>query len=143
MAGLKTLVRLTRFRLDEMRQALSALHAESDAIRRLIAGLEEEVRAEMEVARTSEESRMMLGAYLHRTRLERARLDHALADVEARIAAAAEALAEAFREQKRYELVMERRAEEERREEARRETAFLDETGAQGFIRRSRGDADG
>jgi flagellar export protein FliJ len=142
MAGLKTLVRLTRFRLDEMRQALSALHAESDAIRRLIAGLEEEVRAEMEVARTSEESRMMLGAYLHRTRLERARLDHALADVEARIAATAEALAEAFREQKRYELVMERRAEEERREEARRETAFLDETGAQGFIRRSRGDAD-
>jgi flagellar export protein FliJ len=140
MAGLKTLVRLTRFRLDEMRQALSALHAESDAVRRLIAGLEEEVRAEMEVARTSEESRMMLGAYLHRTRLERARLDAALADVEARIAAAAEALAEAFREQKRYELVMERRAEEERREEARRETGFLDETGAQGFIRRSRGE---
>jgi len=139
MAGLDTLVRLARFRLDEMRQALSALHAESDAVRRLIAGLDEEVKAEMEVARSSEESRMMLGAYLHRTRQERERLEMALADVEARIAEAAEALAEAFREQKRYELVLERRAEEERREEARRETAFLDETGARSFIRRSRG----
>lgn len=138
MAGLRTLVRLAGLRLDEMRRVLAALQAESDRLRARIAGLDAEVRAEMDVARTSEESRLVLGAYLRRSREERTRLVDAVAEVEARIAVAMDELAEVFLEQKRYELVLDRRAEEARREEARRETAVHDETGAQGFIRRSR-----
>lgn len=139
MSDLKPLIRLTKFRLDDMRRMLAQLHAESDMLRRAIADHDAEVVREREVARDDTESRMSFGAYLRRMSDRRDQLVAAVRDVEIRIAAATDELAEIFMEQKRLEIVEQNRIEEERRELARKETQVLDETGTISHLRRKAG----
>ena len=136
MSDLKPLIRLTKFRLDDMRRLLAQLHAESDMLRRAIADHDAEVVREREVARENTESRLVFGAYLRRMSDRRDQLMAAVRDVEIRIATATDELAEIFMEQKRLEIVEQNRIDEERREVARKETQVLDETGAIAHLRR-------
>jgi hypothetical protein len=119
VSDLKPLIRLTKFRLDDMRRLLAQLHAESDMLRRAIADHDAEVVREREVARENTESRLVFGAYLRRMSDRRDQL-----------------MAEIFMEQKRLEIVEQNRIDEERREVARKETQVLDETGAIAHLRR-------
>ncbi len=139
MSDLKPLIRLTKFRLDDMRRLLSELHAQSDMLRRAIADHDAEVVREREVAREDTESRLSFGAYLRRMSDRRDQLMAAVRDVEIRIVTATDELAEIFMEQKRLEIVEQNRLEEERRELARKETQILDETGAIAHLRRKDG----
>ena len=139
MSDLKPLIRLTKFRLDDMRRLLSQLHAESDLLRRAIEDHDAEVVREREVARGDHESRLLFGAYLRRMNDRRDQLLAAIRDVELRIVTATDELAEIFMEQKRLEIVEQNRIDEERREVARKETQVLDETGAIAHLRRKAG----
>jgi len=139
VSDLKPLIRLTKFRLDDMRRLLSELHAQSDMLRRAIADHDAEVVREREVAREDTESRLSFGAYLRRMSDRRDQLMAAVRDVEIRIVTATDELAEIFMEQKRLEIVEQNRLEEERRELARKETQILDETGAIAHLRRKDG----
>ena len=139
MSDLRPLIRLIKFRLDDMRRVLAQLHNESDLLRRAIVDHDAEVVREREVARSDGESRLVFGAYLRRMSDRRDQLVAAVRDVEIRIAAATDELAEIFMEQKRLEIVQQNRIDEEMRELARKETQVLDETGAIAHLRRKTG----
>ena len=138
MSSLRPVIRLVKFRLDDIRRVLVALRQEEDELRLAISALEEEVVREREVARESSLARMSFGHYMARCRHRRSQLDGGLADVGARIAIQMETLGDLFHELKRYELVEEARVAAAALEEARRQRAQQDETGAVTFIRRQR-----
>ncbi|HZH28386.1 MAG TPA: flagellar FliJ family protein [Azospirillaceae bacterium] len=139
MSNLRPLIRLAKFELDEKRRQLAELHAESDRLHRAVVDLDAEVEREREAADQSQIAAAAFGPYLKRARAQRQALLNSLAQLEARIAAMADELAEAFLELKRYELVQEARVQAAKAEWARKETVFLDEAGAVGHRRKQQG----
>lgn len=139
MSNLGPLIRLAKFELDEKRRQLAELHAESDRLHRAVADLDAEVVRERDAAEQSPIAAAAFGPYLKRARAQREALLNGIAQLEARIAAMTDEVAEAFLELKRYELVQEARIQAARAERARKETAFLDEAGAVGHRRKQQG----
>lgn len=89
--------------------------------------LEAEAEAEARVASASPETALFYGRYIVTVRRRRNELTQALAGAEAEVAAAREAVREAFLQLKKYQTADEQRAKREALEEDRREQAVLDE----------------
>jgi flagellar export protein FliJ len=143
MSKLAGLIRLSRFRLDEKRRALSELQALAAHLREQADAVAAEIAREEAFADAQAMPQPSLGAFI-RAGLERqAHLAESIAEVEQRIVIARDEIADAFQEVKRYELT---EAERERREAAKRarlETETLDEVGAVRFERVRRGQSPG
>jgi len=134
---LDTLVRLSRFEVDERQRELQVLLAEEDRIRAGVRALDEEARSEADFSRGhGEGSGSDYGRYLVRIRERRGELSEQLSELQPDIEAARDRLADAFAEQKKYEIAQENRTKEERAEEDRREAQELDELGLNNFRRR-------
>ena len=133
---LATLIRLAGSEVDEARRALQAVLAEEDALIEAMAALEASVIREQEEAGTDPTMRAALSAFLIRARNERADLQQQRQDLQPKIAAARDALAEAFGNQKKYEIAQENRVLAEAAEDARKETLFLDEIAINAHNRR-------
>lgn len=128
--GLKTLIRLSKFNVDEKRRALTALQAREDHV------LEEIRQAELRLAyehKMATENPTTVGfafpAFYRAWTQQRHTLDQALQAVRQQIELARDELAEAFREQKTYEVTQANREKREREEADRKEQIFLDEVG--------------
>jgi flagellar protein FliJ len=140
--GLKTLIRLSKFNVDERRRALTALQNREDQI------IEEIRQGEL---RLKEEQRLaaedgagigyLYGAYHKAWMHSRDLMHQALTAVRAEIETARDELAEAFREQKTYEVTQANREKREQEEADRKEQVFLDEVGAN-LHRRKEKDAE-
>jgi flagellar export protein FliJ len=140
MKSLPTLIRLKQQSLDEKRVVLTRLETEAANIRSMIENLAAEVACETEAARGEASNTYGYGNYLARARARRTGLDARLAEVRDMIAVAADEVAAAFREMKRFELAQTFAEQREAAESARREQAILDEVGLTGYRRaRARG----
>ena len=126
---LDTLIRLAGTEVDEARRALQAVLAEEDRVIAAMNALEASVAREQQESSTDPTMRAALSAFLARARDERAALQKEQQDLQPRIAEARDALAEAFANQKKYEIAQENRMRADAAEEARLETVFLDEVG--------------
>jgi flagellar FliJ protein len=127
---LHTLIRLRKWDVDERQRALAVLLVQEEGVIAKQAELEATVKAEL--ALTMElpaDLRKTLPGFLKRCEQFREALDHALADIRARITVAQDNLAEAFRRLKTFEVTQEQRDLAEEKEEARQETLTLDEIG--------------
>lgn len=127
---LHTLIRLRKWDVDERQRALAVLLRQEEGVITKQAELEATIKAEL--AFTSQlpaDLRGTLPGFLKRCDAFREALEHALADIRARIAAAQDNLAEAFRRLKTFEVTQEQRDLAEEKEEARLETIALDEIG--------------
>ena len=134
---LDTLVRISRFDVDEKQRELQALLAREDAIKADIRSLDEEMRREADFSREhGEGSGSDYGRYIIRIREKRAALTEKLADLQPEIEAARDRLADAFAEQKKYEIARDNREAEARAEEDRREDQEMDELGLNGYRKR-------
>ena len=111
------------------------LETEAASINSLIETLDIEVACESEAARGDANSAYGYGNYLARTRARRTGLEARLAEVGDQIATAADEVAEAFREMKRFELAQSFADQRAAAESARREQTFLDEVGLTGYRR--------
>lgn len=139
--GLKTLIRLAKFEVDEKRRVLVALQEREDAILADIAAAEEQLVREREAAtRDAAGVGFIFAAFLDAWRGRRAQLDQTLAAVRQQIEIARDELAEAFRQQKSYEVTQANREKREREEENRKEQITLDEIGLTQYRRRERQD---
>ncbi|MDA8230877.1 MAG: flagellar FliJ family protein [Magnetospirillum sp.] len=139
--GLKTLIRLARWAVDEKRRVLTALQTREDEIVGAIADAERQLAAEQEVAaRDATGAGYLYGAFAESWLSRRAELEAALAGVRAEIDVARDVLAEAYRQQKTYEITQANRDRLAREEADRKEQAFLDEVGLTTFRRRESGD---
>ncbi len=138
MKGIDGLIRLHRWKLDESRRTLAGFEALADDFRRQVRALDDSVRREAEVARTSPEVAQAYAGFLTAARVRRDRLARSLAEVERQVVETHEAVGRAFQELKRYELAQEqqdRRAAEALR---RAEQSRTDEVGLN-LYRRSSG----
>ena len=131
MSALDNLVRISRWHLDEARQKLGDLERLEarlqDDVRRLDAQLAEEQTA----AQESEIARAAYPAYAEAQKLRRQRLERSIADIQNQIADAREAVAEAFRESKKYELARDNERARAKAKRDRAEAAQMDEMGLQ------------
>lgn len=136
--GLATLIRLSKWTVDDKRRALTALQAREDEILADIAATEarliEEQRA---AAQDATGIGFLYGAYARSWLTGRARLDTLLEQVRAEIVRAGDELSEAFNQLKTYEITERERKRRAAEERDRKEQAFLDEIGLN--IHRRRG----
>ena len=135
--GIKTLIRLSKFNVDEKRRALTALQAREDQLLDDIAKGEERLKEEQRIASADATGiGYLYGAY-HRAWMQtREDQERALAAVRAQIELARDELAEAYRELKTYEVTQANREKAEREEADRKEQIFLDEVGMNMHLRK-------
>lgn len=129
MSDIDSLIRLSRWRVDEKRKALAELEALADHLQSEATRLLQEMEREKAIAAAQSEPARGLGAYVRAALERQAHLAQSRADVESRIVAAREEIAEAFEELKRYEIVQSDRHQRALLRQRRRETATLDEIG--------------
>ncbi len=135
MKGLPNLIRLHRWRLDEKRKDLAELERLGTELRAQGARLEEEMRHEQKTAASNAEAGYAYGAYAKAVIARRGAIAASLAEVKAKIRQAAEAVTEAFRELKRFEVAQERRETAAKDKAAKHERQILDELGLTGHRR--------
>ncbi len=138
--GLKTLIRLSRWQVDERRRILVALQAREDEIKAVLDGHYRQLPAEQAIAaQDSTGSGFFYGAFADAWLDRRDQLLAMLGELAGQIEQARDELAEAFRQQKTYELTQTARERREREEADRKEQAALDETGLNIYRRRNDG----
>lgn len=139
MSALDSLVRLHRWQLDEHRRQLADLDALAAKLRHEEQRLGEEQKLEQATAAASLEAASAYGGYARQLIERRHKIEQSIVSVEQEIAAAREALAEAYQEMKRYEIAAANRAAQRRRRLNQIEQHVLDEVGIEVFRRGTRG----
>ncbi len=139
--GLKTLIRLSKFTVDEKRRTLTALQNREDQVLAEIEAAEQQLRHEQQIARDDPGAGMFFGRFLGAWKDRRTAMEQALAAVRQQIEQARDELSEAFRELKTYEVTQANREKREREELDRKEQVFLDEIGQNTHLRRKQAEA--
>ena len=136
-ADLTSLIRVRAWHVDEKRRVVGRSLRHLDTLKAEARGLDREVTAERQVAKSSlAEAGVAYAGYIRRVLDRRAELAKAISDAEAAVSAATDDLARAYRDLKTVELAQENRARREAVEAERRQTMALDEIALQGYRRR-------
>lgn len=136
MKGLQSMIRLSKWRLDEVRKELAAMEAMIDEIDGRIADLNAEMAAEQQAAAGGDMAGFAYGAYAKSVIARRDNLKSSRAETEKARDAKKEEVTEAFQELKKYEMLDARAAERQAYEAKRREQTHLDEVGMQQHVRK-------
>lgn len=129
MKSLKSLIRLHRHRVDERRRQLKDLESMREQFLAAAASLNEALAAEGAVASAAPETAFTYGDYATSVRERRDKLFTSIEEVDGQIAAAREALSEAYQDLKKYEITQANRDRVAAVRAARIEQATLDEVG--------------
>lgn len=129
MKSLLTLIRLKQQLLDEKRLVVTRLESEVATINEMMENLDIEVVVESELARGDAHSTFGYGTYISAARARRRGLEERLAQVAEKIAVAADEVADAFREMKRFELAQSFADQRALAEANRIEQATMDDVG--------------
>ena len=137
--GLKGVIRLRNWDVDEKRRILRQLHEREDQILDFMRQLEEQVKAEAELARRdSTGAGFTFGAYAQWARKQRQDLETVLAHVRVEIGQAQDAVAEAFKELKTFEIAQANREAAAKAEQDRKTQIMLDDIGQESHRRRQK-----
>lgn len=138
--GLKTLVRLSRFDVDEKRRVLVELQAREDQILEDIRQHGIRLKEEQQLAAGDATGiGYLYGSYHQQWMAQREHHQIALMAARHMIEQARDALAESYRQLKTYEITQKERERKEREDANRKEQAFLDELGQQIHQRKETG----
>ena len=137
MANLKPLIKLRRFRVEEMQKALAELYREAEYIEQrkqtYLMALDHE-RQHIDQSRDVTEI-ALFHTYAERVKLVVSDLDDELYILNGRIEVAREEMREAFGELKKIEMVQEKREQDEQDIADKKESDTLDEVGIQRSFR--------
>jgi flagellar protein FliJ len=131
VSALDSLIRVNKYKLDERRRQLAELERLVERLRNESQRLEQELTSEQQVAAASREAGHSYGGYARDIIERRRKLAASIADAEAQILAARDALSESFREVKRYEITAANRGTRERLAAERKQRIAQDEVAAQ------------
>ena len=138
MADLDSLIRLRKHTVDEKQKVLSEIYRQIEQLEyrkeELLKRLEKERKALDEDL--SLETRDFYGRFEGVIRSDVDRIDIEIRNLEANLDKAQEDVRAAFADQKRVEIVNERRKEEQAQEIKNKESLELDEIGIEGFRRK-------
>src|SRR5450755_1842248 len=122
-----TLIRLRRFRVDEMKRRMSTLDGMKADAERKLSDLEDSVTRERQRAGDSDIGRLAFPSFLRSIESRRENLRATLKDLERERAQAQDELATAFQDLKALEFATEQQAKRAGEVEARRAQSRLDE----------------
>jgi flagellar export protein FliJ len=122
-----TLIRLRRFRVDELKRRLGTLDAMAADVERKLTDLEDSVARERQRAGDSDIGRLAFPSFLRSIETRRENLRNTLKDIERERAMAQADLTEAFQDLKALEFATEQQAKRADEVEARRAQSRLDE----------------
>lgn len=129
MRGLDTLIRLHKLKLTEKQRGLNELQSVAQGFLAEIQSLEEVAQAEAASPEAAPETAHTLGSFVQASIVRRRTLQESLSGVECQMAAIRDEVAAAFREVKRYELIVAKRSAETALTERRRDRRAEDEIG--------------
>jgi flagellar export protein FliJ len=122
-----TLLRLKRFRVDELKRRMATLDGMKSDVERKLADLEESVARERQRAGDSDIGRLAFPSFLKSIEIRREKLRETLKDIERERAACQNDLASAFQDLKSLEFATEQQEKRLAEIEARRAQSRLDE----------------
>lgn len=131
MKTLRTLIRFKKQQLDELRRRMGALENQRQQFINRSEGLRKEMLKELELAKGQPEMAAFFGNFAERIRLKQEEITLELMKLEEKMAKLTEQIREGFSEQKKLEVVQDRRLVVEREQQRRHENAQLDEQGEQ------------
>jgi flagellar protein FliJ len=129
MKSRETLIRLKKFQVDERRRKVAQIEGMIAEFERMALDLEREIKSEQDRAGIHDPGHFAYPTYAKAAMQRRENLQRSADDLKAQLEAATDALAEAFEEMKKIELLDERDQMREREEENAREQAELDAIG--------------
>ena len=130
MKSRETLIRLRKFQVDEKRRRVAQIEAMIADFDRMTADLEREITTEQERAGIHDPTHFAYPTYAKAAIVRRDNLKRSADELKGQLEDARLALAEAFEELKKVELLDERDQMRERSAEGAREQAELDRIGA-------------
>jgi flagellar export protein FliJ len=122
-----TLLRLKRFRVDEMKRRIAAIDAMRMDVEKKLRDLDDNVARERQRAGDSDIGRLAFPSFLRSIETRRENLKTTLKDIEREHAAALADLSDAFQDLKSLEVAMEQQARRLAEMQARHQQARLDE----------------
>ena len=122
-----TLLRLKRFRVDEMKRRIAAIDAMKVDLERKLTDLDDNVAREKQRAGDSDIGRLAFPSFLRSIEARRENLRHTLKEIEREQLAAQIDLSNAFQDLKSLEIATEQQAKRVNELQARRTQARLDE----------------
>src|SRR6201998_3935229 len=129
MKSRETLIRLKKFHVDERRRKVAQIEGMIAEFERMANDLEREIKSEQDRAGIHDPGHFAYPTYAKAAMQRRENLQRSADDLKIQLEAATNALAEAFEELKKVELLDERDQIREREEESAREQAELDAIG--------------
>lgn len=132
--GLKSLIRLNEWKVDENRRVLGEKLAEVAAAEDAITALEEELVLEQTTAEQApQEAGLFYGVYANGVIVRREEYQAELEQKESQVLVAQDVLNKSYRELKKFEILHKEREKREQKERDKKEQDMLDELGLQGF----------
>ena len=129
MKSRETLIRLKKFHVDERRRKVAQIEGMIAEFERMAGDLDREIKSEQDRAGIHDPGHFAYPTYAKAAMQRRENLQRSVDDLKLQLEAATGALAEAFEEMKKIELLDERDQMREREEENAREQAELDAIG--------------
>jgi flagellar export protein FliJ len=127
MTRTDTLLRLKRFRVDEMKRRIASIDAMKADLERKLTDLDDNVAREKQRAGDSDIGRLAFPSFLRSIEARRENLRTTLKEIEREYAAAQQDLTDAFQDLKSLEVATEQQAKRLGEMQARRAQARLDE----------------
>lgn len=122
-----TLLRLKRFRVDEIKRRIAAIHAMQADLERKLADLDDNVARERQRAGDSDIGRLAFPSFLRSIEVRRENLRTTLKEMEREYTAAQLDLSNAFQDLKSLEIATEQQAKRAEEVQTRRQQSRLDE----------------
>src|SRR6201990_2652097 len=129
MKSRETLIRLKKFQVDEKRRRVSQIEGMIADSQRMSVDLEREIQTEQERAGINDPTHFAYPTYAKAAIQRKENLKHSADELKVQLNDAKDALAEAFEELKKFELLDERDQMRERAEQAAIEQSDLDAIG--------------
>ncbi|ACA18314.1 flagellar export protein FliJ [Methylobacterium sp. 4-46] len=129
MKSRDTLIRLRRFQVDEKRRRVTQIESMIADFARMAAELDREVAQEEQRAGITDPAHFAYPTYARAAAQRRDNIRRSASDLDAQLAEAKAALAEAFEELKKVEILDDRERSAERAADAAREQSDLDAIG--------------
>lgn len=136
MKGLKTLIRLHKRKLDELRREYVGIERQRDRLLEAQAALAAELQSEIDAATAMPEMGNFFGDYAERIKKRQETLAAEVHKLELLLSALQDRIRESFTELKRYEIALAAAQKRAKAKEERQERLRLDDVAIDQFIRR-------
>lgn len=142
MKALKTLIRLQRRTLNELRKQLGAFERQRAVLVQASVSLAQELQNEIELASALPEMGNFFGNFSRRIQDRQDFLANEVRKLDVEAEKIRQQIMEAFSETKKYEIALDNWMKEQAAEAARKETIAFDEIGLQQFLRHGNNDEE-